>query len=143
MSNEPLHIMRFYREATSLLVEANSYAVKVGNVSFNQNDTRLRLNFAFHSMRVTSRLTHIMAWGFAQKAVYAGEFTFAQAERHGFQIPDIDIYTSSSGADDEALPTDLRSLLRRSHSLYTRVLRYDRHTKLLAQTCSNTSETKN
>ena len=84
-----------------------------------------RLQISYESMRVTSRLTQVMAWLLAQKAVHAGEMSREQAASDDFALSGGEICTDPSGPDNEALPEGLRSLLERSHRLYMRVARLD------------------
>jgi regulator of CtrA degradation len=112
-----------YDEAMALLVETRNY------IAYQEaNDQRalppaVRLQVSYESMRVTSRLTQVMAWLLAQKAVHAGEMTPAQAASEDFALSGGTICSDPSGPDNGELPAGLRSLLTRSHSLYMRVER--------------------
>jgi regulator of CtrA degradation len=75
-------------------------------------------------MRVTARLSHIMAWLLAQKAVQAGEITArAAAETYRLSEDDICLLETETGFDE--LPVGLRDLLHKSRALYVRVTRLD------------------
>ncbi|WP_448206886.1 DUF1465 family protein [Azospirillum sp. sgz302134] len=115
-----------YEETMALLIEARNYIAYHEAV---QNRTTLpphvRLQISYESMRVTSRLTQVMAWLLAQKAVHAGEITREQAAGEEFALSGGDVCTDPSGPDNGALPEGLRSLLERSYKLYMRVARLD------------------
>jgi regulator of CtrA degradation len=68
---------------------------------------------SLESMRLTVRITQIMAWCLAQKAIFAGE------------LPRDLCLGGLENADDEWLPKALRALLARSRALYVRVMRLD------------------
>ncbi len=114
-----------YDETMALLVEARNYIAYHEAVDHRSLPPRVRLQISYESMRVTSRLTQVMAWLLAQKAVHAGEITREQAASDDFALSGGDVCTDPSGPDNEELPAGLRSLLERSHKLYMRVSRLD------------------
>lgn len=114
-----------YDETMSLLVEARNYIAFQEAVDNRALPPNVRLQVSYESMRVTSRLTQAMAWLLAQKAVHAGEMTLAQMASDDFALSGGEICSDPSGPENEELPVGLRSLLERSHSLYSRVARLD------------------
>lgn len=125
MSGPSPFIDKAYDETMSLLVEARNYVAFQEGVDQRSLAPSQRLQVSYESMRVTSRLTQVMAWMLAQKAVYAGEMTQARAVGEEFALSGGDICSDPSGPDNAELPTGLRSLLERSHSLYMRVSRLE------------------
>lgn len=125
MSGPSPFIDKAYDETMSLLVEARNYVAFQEGVDQRSLGPSQRLQVSYESMRVTSRLTQVMAWMLAQKAVYAGEMTQARAVGEEFALSGGDICSDPSGPDNAELPTGLRSLLERSHSLYMRVSRLE------------------
>ena len=75
-----------YDDTMALLDEARNY------VGFREPELReglsdaVRLRASYETMRVTSRLTQVMAWLLTQKAVHAGEMTEAEAFSEAFAI---------------------------------------------------------
>lgn len=116
---------RTYDEAMTLLVEARNYMAYHEAVEQQGASPSVRLQISYESLRVTSRLTQIMAWLLCQKAVHAGEMTLEQAMSDEFALAGGDICSCPSGPENEALPPGLRSLLQRSHALYMRIARLD------------------
>lgn len=116
---------RTYDECMTLLIETRNYVAFHEAADQRSLPPSLRLQVSYESMRVTSRLTQVMAWLLAQKAVHAGEMTAKQAASEDYALSGGHICTDPSGPDNEALPAGLRSLLERSHSLYCRVERLD------------------
>ncbi|HYC05578.1 MAG TPA: DUF1465 family protein [Azospirillaceae bacterium] len=116
---------RTYDETMSLLLETRNYIAYHEAADQRGLAPALRLQLSYESMRVTSRLTQVMAWLLAQKAVHAGEMTAAQALGEEFSLSGGTVCTDPSGPDNPELPSGLRSLLERSHSLYMRVQRLE------------------
>jgi len=115
-----------YDETMALLVEARNYIAYHDAMEHRQQlPPHVRLQISYESMRVTSRLTQVMAWLLAQKAVHAGEITREEAAGDEWCLSGGEICTDPSGPDNTHLPSGLRSLLERSHNLYMRVSRLD------------------
>ena len=70
-----------YDETMALLIEARNYIAYHDAAEHRKLPPQVRLQISYESMRVTSRLTQVMAWLLAQKAVHAGEMTKAQADK--------------------------------------------------------------
>ena len=84
-----------------------------------------RLQISCEAMRVTARLSHVMAWLLAQKAVQAGEISPTAAVA-AYSLSDDDMCLLEGGAESSAaLPEGLRDLLAKSRALYVRVTRLD------------------
>jgi len=116
---------RTYDETMALLIEARNYVAY--HEAFDQRSLtpNVRLQMSYESLRVTSRLTQVMAWLLAQKAVHAGELTYQQLASEQYALSGGHICFDPSGPDNLELPNGLRSLLDRSHRLYLRVSRLD------------------
>jgi regulator of CtrA degradation len=125
VSGEPTFFSGPYDETMSLLIEARNYIVYHDAAEHPKLPPHIRLQVSYESMRVTSRLTQVMAWLLAQKAVHAGELTPEQVASEEFALSGGEICSDPSGPDNEVLPVGLRSLLERSHKLYMRVERLD------------------
>ncbi len=114
-----------YDETMALLIETRNYVAFREGADHRGLAPYVRLQASYESLRVTSRLTQVMAWVMAQKACHAGELTLEQAAGPDYALSGGVICTDPSGPDNEALPPGLRSLLDRSHRLYERVARLD------------------
>ena len=125
MSEPTAYFHRTYDETMAMLIEARNYAVYHEALDQRTLSANLRLQVGYESLRVTSRLTQVMAWLLAQKAVYAGELTREQAAGDEFALSGGPVCLDPSGPENESLPSGLRSLLDRSHRLYIRVSRLD------------------
>jgi regulator of CtrA degradation len=116
---------RTYDETMSLLLETRGYVARSGDGRAGDVPPYQRLMVSYESMRVTSRLTQIMAWLLARKAVHAGELSAEEAMAEDYALAGGSICSDPHGPDNDALPRELRSLLERSHSLYVRIQRLD------------------
>jgi regulator of CtrA degradation len=111
-------------ETLALLVRARdymSYAVPSNQPGLLPAE---RLQISCEAMRVTARLSHVMAWLLAQKAVQAGEIS-AMAAAAAYRLSEDDICLLEGAEISAALPEGLRDLLEKSRALYVRVTRLD------------------
>lgn len=118
----PKLVDSLYVEAMVLADEARSYFDASGR------DDRLalgpidRVGFSCESLKVTTRLMHVIAWLLTQRAVAAGELTADQAgkpERRMGEAPDTDRDLLPR------LPAAAADLIAASEELYERVRRLD------------------
>jgi regulator of CtrA degradation len=112
-------------ETLALLVRARDYMSYA--VPANQNGLlpAERLQISCEAMRLTARLSHVMAWLLAQKAVQAGEISpVAAAAAYRLSADDLCLLEDSAERT-VALPEGLRDLLDKSRALYVRVTRLD------------------
>ena len=110
-----------YVEAMVLADEARSYFDRNGREERESLDPIVRVGFSCKSLKVTTRLMHVIAWLLTQRAVEAGELSRAQARRPARRLgeaPDSDEACSP-------LPESALALIQASHELYARVERLD------------------
>ena len=114
-----------YDEAMTLMVEARNYLSFVEQRERRQMEAIAGLRMSCEAMRVTSRLTQVMAWLMMQRAVHQGEIPAADALLEQNRLSGFDVCMDQSFGDDESLPRGLRSLLERSLRLYQRIARLE------------------
>lgn len=119
-----LFFSRTYDEAYTLLVEARDYLAYREPIDRRALAVDARLSANCEAMRLTSRLTQVMAWLLLQKAVHAGEVTAGEAVKDENRLAGQTVCLNEE-ADRERLPPRLLSLLDRSYRLYRRVERLD------------------
>lgn len=112
-------------EAMALLQAARHYCAQLGPAESQALTPVERLKVSCETMRVTSRLTQVMAWILAQKAVHAGEISRSQAASEQFSLGGEEVCLDETGEQDHAMPERLSTLLARSRQLYVRVMRLD------------------
>ena len=118
----PKLVDSLYVEAMILADEARSYFEACGRDDRLALDPVDRVGFSCESLKVTTRLMHVIAWLLTQRAVEAGELSRAQAgnpERRLGEAP------QSDEALLPRLPEAAVSLIRTSEELYGRVSRLD------------------
>jgi len=120
---------RTYDEAMGLLVEARNYVAVNELRALPILTPSDRLLLCCETMRLTTRLTHIMAWLLAQRAVHAGEITLAESAEEPYVLGGAK--TCLTVTEEVARLGDqwLITLLERSHRLYVRVSRLDEMVK--------------
>ncbi len=84
-----------------------------------------RLLVSQETMRITCRLTQVMAWLFSQRAVQAGEMTQDRALSDEFALSGEGVCLDDRWTGDERLPPAVRSLLDRTFRLYVRISRLE------------------
>jgi regulator of CtrA degradation len=113
-----------YDETIALLYEARNYVAATHRPSPVEAPTD-RLRASCETMRLTARLTQVMAWLLGQKAVHAGEMTMEQLIEEHQPLVDVAVCMEEGKEQADGLPTALRELLDRTHRLYIRVARLD------------------
>lgn len=113
-----------FNETMQLLTEARDYFQTYGEEDQMNVDDYMRTIYASEMSRITLRLSTVMAWTMAQRAVLSGKITQEDAATHhplGYQ----DVCSVDSSVLHDVLPEYVCHLLDRSHELYERVMRLD------------------
>ncbi len=111
-----------YVEAMLLADEVRCYFDDPGHEIREQLSPMDRVLFSCESLKVTTRLMHVIAWILTQRAVELGELTASgarDASRRLGNAVDTDAPTL------ERLPVDARHFVTASCDLYRRVVRLD------------------
>lgn len=118
----PRLIEGLYTEAMLLADEARTYFDEAGRKDRLDLDPFFRVGFACESLKVTTRIMHIVAWLLTQRAVESGELAAAGARRPERRL-------GRAGDSDPAvvaqLPAAAQRLVHASTDLYARVKRLD------------------
>lgn len=122
---QPAYFGGTYDEAMTLMVEARNYMSFVEQRERRKVEAVAGLRMSCEAMRVTSRLTQVMAWLLMQRAVHEGEIAPTTALAEENRLSGFDVCMDQTFRDDEALPQGLRSLLDRSLRLYQRIARLE------------------
>lgn len=124
-SHSRLHrrlIDSLYVESMLLADEARGYFDDAGRDDRDSLDALTRVVFSCESMKVTTRLMHVIAWLLTQRAVIAGEIAARDAldpARRLGEGPETDDRTVA------ALPDSAKILVVASMDLHRRVARFD------------------
>jgi len=121
----PKLVDSLYVDAMRLADEARAYFDKHGRDDRMALDPLIRVGFSCESLKVTTRLMHVIAWLLNQRAVEAGELSsadVAKPERRLGEAPE---------SDSELLPLlpePARKIIDSSIDLHARVQRLDEGT---------------
>jgi regulator of CtrA degradation len=111
-----------YTEAMLLADEVRAYFDEVGRDARDTLDPMDRVLFSCESLKVTTRLMHVIAWLLTQRAVEVGELSADGARepsrRLGGAVP-------SDAATLARLPVEAQRFVAASVALHTRVARLE------------------
>lgn len=121
----PRLVDAFYTEAMLLADEARSYFDDAGRYARQELNPFARVGFACESLKVTTRIMHIVAWLLTQRAIETGEIPARQGRRPERRLGHAQ---DSDPAIVEQLPEAAQRLIHSSADLYSRVKRLDEGT---------------
>lgn len=124
-----------YQEALSLTVEVRDYLRDEEPRERGELGAVDRLTISCEAMRLTSRLTQIMAWLMMQRAVSLGEVSAVEAARAHNRLSGHAICRDRSIERVAVLPDRLSDLVERSRVLFERVAELD---ELVAEAAGST-----
>jgi regulator of CtrA degradation len=113
---------QLYVEAMLLADEARHYFDGAARDDREPLDPLIRVGFSCESLKVTTRLMHIIAWLLTQRAVDAGEISPRDALDPTRRLADAPRFDADLVA---ALPVRARDLIAASADLHRRVARLD------------------
>ena len=118
----PRLIESLYTEAMILADEARAYFDDEGREERLTLEPFVRVGFACESLKVTTRIMHIVAWLLTQRAVESGEIPMVGGRRPERRLGKA---SDSDPAVVEQLPEAARRLVNASADLYARIQRLD------------------
>ncbi len=113
-----------YDETLKLLAEAHDHFYRHGPTEQAQMDNRHRTMYASEMSRITIRLSCVMAWLMARKAVFMGKITAEEANEN-YRLDCRDICMNQHIEAESIMPDRVNDLLDKSLELYMRVARLD------------------
>jgi len=118
----PRLVSALYIEAMVLADEVRAYFDETGREERDSLAPLQRVSFSCESLKVTTRLMHVIAWLLTWRAVEAGEISAEQAREPSRRL-------GQAGDSDELiigqLPEKARLLINGSRDLYDRITRID------------------
>lgn len=120
-------VEKTYREALDLAVRARAYLASRlgGGKAEHSADLAAQISYAAETMRMTSRLMHVIAWGLNRRAVRAGELSEADVQAPDRRLGGAEVCLGDGIGDPAALPGAVREMVDISEDLYTRALRLE------------------
>lgn len=109
-------------EAMLLADAARSYFDEAGRGEREALDPLDRVNFSCESLKVTTRLMHVIAWLLTQRAIDAGELRALDALHPSRRLGEPTVSDAHAVA---VLPSQARALIEASVELHRRVARLD------------------
>ncbi len=125
MSEPRIHrrlIDTLYIDAMVLADEARGYFDQGGKADRDMLDPMQRVSFSCESLKVTTRLMHVIAWLLTQRAVDSGEMAARDALDPSRRLGPAPV---SEKEAIEAMPLTAQGLIEASAELYRRVARLD------------------
>jgi regulator of CtrA degradation len=111
-----------YTEAMLLADEARSYFDEAGRDDRASLEPFARVGFACESLKVTTRIMHIVAWLLTQRAIESGEIPLLDGRRPERRLGHAQ---DSDPAVVTQLPEAAQRLINASADLYARIKRID------------------
>ena len=118
----PRLIDSLYTESMILADEARAYFDEAGRDDRQSLEPFARVGFACESLKVTTRIMHIVAWLLTQRAVESGEIHSKDGRRPERRLGHAN---DSDPRVVEQLPEAAQRLINASADLYSRVQRLD------------------
>lgn len=118
----PRLVDALYTESMLLADEARAYFDDVGKGERLMLEPFARVGFACESLKVTTRIMHIVAWLLTQRAIETGELQQVEGRRPERRLGHA---TTSEPSVIEQMPPAAQRLIMVSSDLYARVQRLD------------------
>ena len=118
----PRLVDSLYTEAMVLADEARAYFDETGREEQKSLEPFVRVGFACESLKVTTRIMHIVAWLLTQRAIETGELHRPDGRRPERRLGRAN---DSDPLVVDQLPAAARQLIAASSELYARVRRLD------------------
>jgi len=122
----PVHrrlIDGLFTEAMVLADETRAYFDEAGRAERDALDPLVRVGFSCESLKVTTRLMHVIAWLLTQRAVHSGEIAARDALDPSRRLGEAPIFDADLVS---ALPKQAQALIASSADLHRRVGRLDK-----------------
>lgn len=111
-----------YIDATTVADDVRAYADAAGRIEREAMPALARIAFTCEMMRVTTRLTHVIAWLLTRRALEAGEISRREARDPSRRLGMVE---TTDPAVMETLPADARRLILASETLHARARRLE------------------
>lgn len=118
---------RIYDEALLLLAESHQYFEHQGAMQQRLMGERRRAMYISEMSRITLRLSCVMAWLLARRAVLDGSLSQDSAD-HNHRLECRDVCLHQHIEAESLLPDTMGDILDRTYELYVRIARLDDET---------------
>lgn len=130
---QPHLVDRLYDEAVSLADQARAYFGTYAKEDRKQLDAIDRLTYTGESLRISTRLMHVISWLMIRKAVANGELTESEALLPQHRLGDRELCKTSNIRELRRLPPMVSSLSLRSQAIFNRAMHMEDHLLKLSE----------
>jgi len=124
---EPLVMINVSLKGANDLLHATHHYIKwQAPLDIQDMNNKKVFKVSSEALRVTVRMTQIIAWLMLQKAVLADEISRKDVLSEDYRVLRGKACRESTSETDPELPPRLRELLKESRALYERILRLDK-----------------
>jgi len=111
-----------YVEVLVLADEARAYFDEAATADREALDPMMRVSFSCESLKVTTRLMHVIAWLLTHRACHRGEIRAVELVEHRHRLGDA---ATSDPATIATFPFAAQKLIEASQDIYARVARLE------------------
>ena len=119
-----LFLPSLFHETIELVMTSYEYFEENDNMDADRIPPFMQSIYSTEMSRITMRLTSIMAWLMARKAVSTGQISAEEAEME-YALDGSDFCLNHNHELDDIVPYEMNELLVRSHAIYLRIWRLD------------------
>lgn len=119
----PIMVDQLYKEATALADESRTYFATFSKTDRAALGAIDRVLYTAESLRISTRLMHVISWAMVRKAVAHGELTQEESMSDRHHLDDVELCRSSSPRDLRQLPRAVAVLSHKSLGIFERALR--------------------
>ncbi len=113
-----------FNETLALLLETHEYFNRYGRINQRKISEHNRMLYSREMSRITIRLSSVMAWLMAQKAVASGQIS-QQVATENYRLDCKETCLEQTEEAKYILPDSMNQLLSESYRIYSRVNRLD------------------
>jgi len=115
-----------YREAMDLAVQARAYIAERAPAIRATMSGESEAVYAAETMRMSTRIMHVVAWALNRKALAAGEIDESEAGAPGRRLGGEEVCVAAPIGDLRVLPDPVQEMVLASRDLYDRAARLER-----------------
>ncbi len=116
---------QLYQEAMGLAEDARDYFDHVGQWDRKRLGPMDRVLFSCESLKVTTRLMHVISWLLVRKAVMAGEMQAGEALAPDRRLGRASLTSAEDSPRLKTLPPSSQRLIVKSQEIYLRIKRLE------------------
>jgi len=120
---KPITIDQLYNEALALAEESRAYFAQYSKTDRAALEPIDRVVYTAESLRISTRLMHVISWTLVRKAVANGEISHEESLASKHQLDDVDLCRGSDPRALRKMPRSVVVLTHQSLKIFQRALR--------------------